>query len=546
MSALPATLIARAPRLADRHFLDGLIAGLRPPDPSVDETMVEFIDDALGGGLWGRQREIVAALDEHPRIAVRSCHGAGKSHVASRIVIAYLQTHPHSIVITTAPTARQVDGIMWRYIRQAAADSRRALLAKPGHPLQRAWEIQPDWYALGFKAGDGSTDAFQGFHSDHMLVVVDEAAGVAEPVFGALEAILTGKDARMLMIGNPTSSAGTFRRAFHEQRELWHTITVGADATPNFTSFGITRADMESGAWEAKLGGAEIPFPSLVDPRWVARQIALHGADNDYVLSRVWGEFPRGGEFTLIALSDIELAEGREALVTEGRVCVGIDVARYGADETVIWVRQGEETLGWDAVNGFNLDETAGRLPEVLARMGLGKADVEVRVDATGLGGGLVDILEGAGWDVVGVNFGGASSDTEQWPNMRHELWWQLAERFREGRIGIAAVFDEVTKGQLSDVHYAYSGSYTKPVIESKEAARKRGRKSPDRAEAMMLAYAVLHRAAKVRIGPGSLGGGVVKAAWNKSTATQNRDRDARARRGVGALGGGRGTGRGR
>lgn len=465
------------------------IATIGEPDAIAEtEDLLKFIEEDLNSPLWEAQRAIVKAIDEHPRVAVRSAHSVGKSHVSSRIAVAYLQTHTDSIVITTAPTGRQVTNVLWRYIRGVAASAIRPLKGKRGHPLQTVWEISPNWYALGFKASNTNTDAFQGFHSSDILVIVDEAAGVTEPIYEAMEAILTGSGARLLLIGNPTSINGTFRSAFHEQREFWHTLAISADATPNFTTFGITRKDVEEGTWQGKVTGP-MPYPALIDPAWAARQIAIHGKDSPYVLSRVWSIFPRGGEFTLIPLSDIEAGEDADDIAeTDDGYELGVDVARYGSDETALCLRKGEEVIAQDAWRGFAVTSSAGRIKHFLDKHHAKNA--LIKVDEIGLGGGLLDILIAEDYNAVGINVSTASSDNEKWANLRHELWWNLAERFRERRIKTRTAFDEVSKGQLSDIHYRWQPNRSMPVIETKDEAKKRGAKSPDRAEAMMLAFA--------------------------------------------------------
>src|SRR5690606_34428875 len=222
------------------------------------------------------------------RTAVRSCHAAGKSHLGARLALSYVEQNPRSIVVTTAPTSRQVRNVLWRNMRAAYAPHRGKL---KGRMLTERYEISADWYALGFKGSDNNSDAVQGFHAENILVVVDEAAGVAESVMEGLEAILTGTGARLLLIGNPTSMSGTFRRAFHEDRHLYNTITINAYDTPNFTTFGITKDDMLNGTWEEKVTGP-MPYPALIDPVWVERQFQRHGPESSFCVSRIDAEFP--------------------------------------------------------------------------------------------------------------------------------------------------------------------------------------------------------------------------------------------------------------
>lgn len=487
-------------------------------------SMLEFTDTVLGAPLWGRQRDIVQSVQDNKFTAVASCHAIGKTFTSARVAASFLQTNEDSVVITTAPTARQVRTLLWQEIRSAASHAYEPLHGRRGHPLQTQWYITDSWYALGFKSGDQNTDAAQGYHakSGKLLVIVDEAAGVSEATFDSVRRILTGTGARLLIIGNPTSMGGTFREAFHERSHLWHTISVPADQTPNFTTYGITRADMEAGTWKEKVTGP-MPYPSLIDPEYVAQEIEYSGADHPDIQSRIWAEWPTEGADTLISLADIERAQfGPDDAVTTGPAYAGVDIARFGGDESVVWLRIGELTLAFKSWRYATIPENTGMITEFCeqvvqadgAKYGFTLQDIRFQVDATGLGAGVADELSALGLRVRPVNFAEKSSDPEKWPNVRHEMWHQLAARFRESRIRVFGEFDRMTRSQLSDVKKKYSERYRQPLIETKDEAMKRGRKSPDRAEAMMLAYANLKPKVETRMGPRSIGGAVAKGPF--------------------------------
>lgn len=462
-----------------------------------------FVTETLGDHLWSKQEEICDALDAHRFVAARSAHACGKSHVAARVAEAFLHRHERSIVVTTAPTNRQVKNVLWRYINAVYGRNKDKLL---GRCLQMSHEIAADWYAIGFKGSNDNTDALQGFHATRLLLIVDEAAGVPEPVFDAADAILTGAGASCLLIGNPTSASGTFRRAFHQDRDLWHGITISAYDSPNFTAFGITRDDMLSGAWVDKVAGRPMPYPALIDPHWVARQIRRHGADSPFVISRVDAEFADDAGDTLIPLALIERADAAagELVAAEGtRYEAGLDVARFGDDESSLTLRRGPEVHWQHSWSKASTTETTARTIHELTRYRIGPGDVTIKVDATGIGAGVADELREQGWDAVDVVFGAKSSDREKWPNLRHELWWQLRDRFHDGRIApvAGAALDEVAMAQASDVKVKYDTRHTMPLIESKDEAKRRGVKSPDRAESWVLAFGQLPPGEKKPIG---------------------------------------------
>lgn len=422
----------------------------------------EFMRAWLGFDPWSKQVEIAESVRDHRRTAVKSCHGAGKSALSARIVVWYLHAFPGSIALTTAPTQNQVRNILWRNVNTAYAEARSPLL---GRCLQTQIDIAPDWYALGFKSEDTASDRFQGFHSENALVVIDEAAGVDDRVYEALDAVMTSEQARMLLIGNPTNPQGEFYDAFHSSRDLYNTITITAADTPNMQAGKTVR-------------------PYLITQAWIDDAIAKHGADSPYVIARVNAEFPAVSDSNLIPLAWIEKASENRIESPDGVLEAGLDVARMGDDQTAFCIRQGMAPIREVAWSGLDTMETVGRVRSILADYPPLHA---LKVDVIGIGAGVADRLKEAGYPVVEVNVAMRSSDPERWPNLRHELWWELRELFRTGQV--AGPIDDATMGQLSSPKYRYDSRHTGAIVESKEAMKARGVRSPDRAEAFMLAF---------------------------------------------------------
>ena len=187
-----------------------------------------FASDVLGVKLWDKQQEVLAALPDHRRVAVKSGNGLGKGFSAAVAVLWFLHCHNPAIVLSTAPTFRQVRHILWRQIRRLYRPAKEKL---DGKMLDTRWELAEDRYAMGLSAD--SADEFQGFHSPNMFIVVDEAEGVSDEIYEAIDAVMTSAETRLLLIGNPTTTSGAFRRAFYEERRLYHTITISALDSPN-------------------------------------------------------------------------------------------------------------------------------------------------------------------------------------------------------------------------------------------------------------------------------------------------------------------------
>jgi len=185
---------------------------------------------SLGVNVWSKQEEVLEALGDHRRVAVKSDNGLGKGFSAAVAILWFLYCHDEAVVLSTAPTFRQVRHVLWREVHRRYNPARYSL---GGRLLDTRLELSEGRFALGLSADSG--DEFQGFHSPNMLVVVDEAEGVSEPLYEAIEAVMTSENCRILMIGNPTTMSGSFGRAFYEDRELYRTITISALDSPNVT-----------------------------------------------------------------------------------------------------------------------------------------------------------------------------------------------------------------------------------------------------------------------------------------------------------------------
>jgi len=441
-----------------------------------------FVRECLGDEPWQKQIEILEAVRDNGRVAVRSGHGIGKSWIAARVALWYLFAFPGSIVMTTAPTDRQVEKVLWAELRKAYHGAKIAL---GGTCLLKRLDLEDRWFALGFATDD--PDALQGIHAEHLLAVVDEASGIDPALWPAIEGLLSSASCRLLMIGNPTEPSGDFAREF--KSAATKKLHVSVFDTPNFTRFGVTLDDIRSRTWAEKVNGSRLPIPALVTPAWVADKHQRWGESSPLWDARVVGQFPQQGSDTLISLAWIEAAQARD--LPEGDPSeLGVDVARFGDDETVIAHRRGPRVRLISVTSKEDTMETTGRVVAATRDQGVSA----IKVDDVALGGGVTDRLRELGYPVVPVNVGeGASEptmsgDPERYANKRAELWWAVRERFRSGAIDIDPE-DEELAAQLASLKYKYT-SRGQIQIERKEDAKKRGISSPDRADALMYAFA--------------------------------------------------------
>ena len=428
-----------------------------------------FSRHVLGGDQpWERQAEVLLALRDAPRVAVRSGHGVGKTWIAARAAIWYLFAHPHSIVLTTAPTHRQVRSILWAEIRKQVRASRFPL---GGKITETRLALADDWFALGLSTDD--PDRFQGYHAEHLLLIFDEAPGVPEDIYEAARGLLTSRHARLLLIGNPTQPAGPFYEAF--RRPGWHTIHIACTHSPNV------------------LAGRTL-YPKLVTADWIETQRLEWGQGSPAFKSRVLGEFPEESDSRLIPLAWIHAAQERgsnpasDILLSDGPLRMGVDVARYGADQTVIAIRDDTSLRALHAYSGLSTMETAGLVLKHAAENAITPGNIAV--DDSGLGGGVTDRLHEQGCHALAVS-AASSPDSTNFANRRAEVYWRLREALNPAHpqpIAIPKSYLRLAR-ELSHLTYSFN-SRGKILLASKDALRSQLGHSPDAADALALTFA--------------------------------------------------------
>lgn len=439
-----------------------------------------FIEHVFRDSLWSMQVDICRALAHNKRVAVRSCHGSGKSFLAARIALQFLFSHNNSKVITTAPSFRQVTDILWREMATAYNKANADTQILGGTMTNTRLNIDDEWFALGLSTNE--PDRFQGFHAENILLIVDEASGVKEDIFTASEGILSSGNSRCLYIGNPTALAGTFYESFRlPNYKLFH---ISAFDTPNFTEFGITVDDIKANTWEAKITH-KLPRPYLVTPEWVYDKILKWGENSPMWESRVLGNFPTQGTDTLIPLWAIEQAVNKDVAVGPNDIeAIGVDVARFGEDKTEFIYRKGSKAI---EIKEFSQHDTMTTADDLLTFMGFHPFAM-ANIDEVGVGAGVVDKLKRSQTfkKINGVNVGTQPFNHNLFLNLRAEIYWSLRERFINGDISIPQ--DDELMSQLASLKFEYTNKGL-IKIESKDDMKKRGLGSPDKADALSLAF---------------------------------------------------------
>ncbi len=445
-----------------------------------------FASNFLNLDLWSTQIAVLHALQTSRRVSVKACHASGKTLVAAAASLWFLMAHDEAIVLTTAPTWMQVENVLWREIRKLAAQS---AIAFP-EPNVTSMHLGHQRYAIGLSPDQGVR--LQGYHCRNILVIVDEATGVAPGIWEAVEGIRAGGNVKLLCLGNPTLSSGKFYDFFHAERAGWSLYTISAFDTPNFAGVKLeydyngdeVRLGEPSGRDLLELTEEELdcnPRPYLVTRRWVREKYEEWGPGHHLWQTRVLGQFATQPDDALFPLAWLEYA--KTCPMPPGEPLeAGIDVAGPGESETTLFVRRGNVIV----FQGFWTK--ADPLGDVVAALRpFQQEEIKVKVDSVGIGYHFVERLRDAGFNVEGVNVGETAGKPGKYVNKKAEYYWALRERARKGHL--AGLTDETTIGQLAALRYSHNAQGLL-AIERKEDARKRGVKSPDRAEGLMLAFA--------------------------------------------------------
>jgi len=453
---------------------------------------VLFAEHFLGVSLSECEVEILRSIKKHRRTAIKVAHGLGKTFTLAVVTLWWLARYSEGIVLTTSPTQRQVETVLWAEINRLID---RAKVPYPKHHMSRLKFRDDSNFAMGFSTNQSTH--FQGYHGQQVLIIADEAPGIESSVFDAIAGIMAGGKVHVVMAGNPTIPSGPFFDAFTNERGLWNCITVSAFDSPNLKGLSLEQLMQLDSAEGGPLD--QNPVPYLVTRRWVYEQYQAwwHGSESSSPkwVSRVLAKFPDQAENALFNMSWLERAKRRPLSAdAAGSVplVAGVDVGG-GQAETVVYVC--EATYGRPkviAMGAWRGKDTRGQVVKFLnqfrARLAI------VRVDASGIGHTFGLHLRDENFRVEMVYVGlpceslphrGENDPTKRFVNQRACYYQGLADVLERDQI--EGLVDETTIGQLAGVLYELD-SHGRMKIESKETARARGIASPDRADALMLA----------------------------------------------------------
>lgn len=504
--AARAGFAAEPPRDPLLQLEDGFLALFggpkRAPYAEYASDPVCFARDVLGVEPWGRvdgmpaehasQVEVLEAVRDCQYAAVRSGHKVGKSKSAAILAIWWVHTRVQGYVTMTAPSATQVEQILWSEIRILHQNAKRPLVGAPNLDPHNGWELGPGWGIFGRTTN--KPERMSGISGALQLTIVDEASGYPEDIYTSIFGNQAG-GGKVLLLSNPTQTSGTYFDVFHTKRSGWKLFHISSTSTPNF--FGREIPGLAAPQWE----------------RWARDHWGGPGAPLYDV--RVAGEFPKQGENVVVPLGYVEAARARwPTTADDGDLEIGVDVAREGDDESVIAPTRGPKLLKLVVVQlsqadgamppGHQVGEAVVRVARELRRPS-DRHKPRVKVDAIGVGTSVVDHLVAnysAELDIMAVN-SACSADasvvvvpaTDTMPeqtaammylNLRAQMAFGVRDWLREGG---AIPEDGRLEGELVAPTY-YFAAKGKLAIEDKSAVKKRlsPRRSPDRADALALA----------------------------------------------------------
>lgn len=420
--------------------------------------------------LWSKQEEILWSVRRNKYTVVKSGNTIGKSFIAADVALDFLLTYQPSKVITTATGWEQVEGILWKEIRLAHQSAKVPI---GGELLATELKFSDEWFAKGISTND--TVRFQGYHSPYLLVIIDEASGVAPEIWEAVRAL---HPFRVLAIGNPLEISGEFFNAF--QSTLWHKITVSCKECVN---------------WQ-KVNGL---IPGLVTQEWITESAEEWGVNSPQYKIHVLGEFPEETDDTLISRAWVDRAKKGldadgikldEELEEDSTRILSMDVAtKHGANESVMGYRYGHT---FKELKGYKQIPTTKSADILSSQFHIRNANFVV-VDADGVGEGTSDILIDRSLPVIEFHggYGQKAIDKTKFRNLRSQFYWIVAKKFEKGAYNLSALPEqifEILKNQLCSIRVKPPDAMGRIQIETKDDMSARGIKSPDYADCFMMA----------------------------------------------------------
>lgn len=400
--------------------------------------------------------------DKHQAIksAVSSGHGIGKSALVAWLILWAMTTEADTKGVITANTETQLKSKTWAELGKWYNVFRyknwfkftATALFSSNTDYERTWRIDMiPW-------SERNTEAFAGLHNmgKRILLIYDEASAIPDAIWEVSEGALTDEDTEIIwcVFGNPTRNSGRFRECFGRLKYRWNHVQIDSRDVP-----GTNKSQIQ---------------------QWIDD----YGEDSDFVRVRVKGVFPRAGDNQFIPADIVIDAAERKlnrSIWGQAHKFIGVDVARFGSDQSVILRRQGDKVFEPVCYRGIDTMELAGFVYEQYKDW---QADT-IFIDGVGVGGGVVDRLTQLALPVIDVQAGAQAKDKRMYINVRAEMWGQMRDWLR-GEVELPKnqeLIDELTQPE-----YGFNAKM-QIQLESKDDMKKRGLSSPDIADSLALTF---------------------------------------------------------
>lgn len=434
------------------------------------EDPVKFVWDVFHVEPDEWQIDILRAFSSNNRIAMKACKGPGKTCVLAWLIWNFLATRPHPNIACTSITSDNLSDGLWKelakwmhkseFLKQMFMWTKTRVVAR---------DHQATWWASARtwnKTADATqqADTLAGLHADYLLFVIDEAGGIPDAVMAAAEAgLATGIETKIVIAGNPTHTEGPLYRASTNERHLWFVVEITGDPDDPKRS-------------------------PRISVKWAREQIEKYGRDNPWVLVNVFGQFPPSSLNTLLGPEEVRSAMRRHLTsdaYSWAQKRLGIDVARFGDDRTVIFPRQGLAAF-MPVTMRHKRDSPVS--VDISTRVQMAKAqwcsEIEFFDDTVGWAHGAIDNMRAAGFSPIPVAFH-TPAYNPRYKNRRAEMWFEMAEWVKKG--GALPNIPELV-GELTTPTYCFTGG--KFQLEEKANIKDRLGRSPDLADALALTFA--------------------------------------------------------
>jgi hypothetical protein len=419
---------------------------------------IKFVKEQLKADPTEQQIEVMEDMEAERKIIVKAGHGVGKTTLAAWFLMWFLLTHPFCRIPCTSNKEDQVKERLWpeikKWLRGTPWDD-YIIINKTRINIK---DYPEDWFAKIETASD--SDNLAGYHAKYLLYIVDEASGLGQEFAQVINGAITTESAKVFLIGNPTKRSGYFYDSHSKNSHKWANHTLSCRNSP------------------------------LVSEEYVIDMEDEWGEDSDVVRVRVDGKFPKAEADSYISTDLVENAFDHTVNDPVGPKTLGVDVARFGDDEIVFFGRKGKKEIEKTTLKKKRTTDITGRIINRIRDEGY----KIVNIDVGNMGAGVVDqAIEkadklGLNCEVNEIGFGDSPPDEDSKKHnkdMTAVMWRNVKKLLKEG---LDLKEDEKMKEQLTNRKYGFDSS-GRLKMESKDHMKARGLESPDRADALALAF---------------------------------------------------------